>query len=138
MIQGKNIFRTLADHSLIIYQGYMLHHFFFQVLPCWILSINYSLNNNWLTPRKGVHLFRYLLHSMRTPLWLFPPHAYVYFYCFVVYALSAVSLNAYTRDLWCTHWVSWHSMRTPQNNRNAYMYEEEAIKVVYALSAGNT
>ena len=30
-----------------------------------------------------------------------------------------------------------HSMRTPQNNRNAYMHEDETIKVVYALSAGN-
>ncbi len=45
---------------------------------------------HWLTPRKGVHLFRYFLHSMRTLLWLCPPHAYMHFYCFVVYALSAV------------------------------------------------
>ncbi len=33
------------------------------------------------------------------------------------------------RDLWCTHWVSRHSMHTPQNNRNAYMHEDETIKV---------
>ncbi len=63
---------------------------------------------HWLTPRKGVHLFRYFLHSMCTPLWLFHPHAYLHFYCFAVYALSAKTLNAYTKDLWCTHW-----MRTP-------------------------
>ena len=35
--------------------------------------------------------------------------------------------------LWYTHGVPWHSMRTPQNNRNAYMHEEETIGLVYAL-----
>ena len=77
---------------------------------------------HWLTPRKGVHLFRYFLPTMRTPVQLIPPHAYMHCYCFVVYALGSLALNAYTRGLWCMHWVSWHSMRTPQNNRNAYMH----------------
>ncbi len=69
---------------------------------------------HWLTTRKGVHLFRYFLPSMRTPLWLFLPHAYMQFYCVVVYALSAVALNAWlsTMDPMCT----------PQNNRNAYAW----------------
>ena len=95
-----------------------------RTIECIITCISQPLIH-WLTPRKGVHLFRYFLHSMRTPLWLFPPHVYMHFYCFVLYTLSAMALNAYTRDLWCTHWVSWHSMATPQNNRNAYMYEDE-------------
>ncbi len=51
--------------------------------------------DHWLTPRKGVHLFRYFLHSMRTPLRLFPPHAYMYFY-FVAYA--------FTKSLMCCNW----------------------------------
>ena len=38
----------------------------------------------------------------------------------------------------CTHSVLVHSMRTPQNNRNAYMHEEETIGLVYALWSGNT
>ncbi len=66
--------------------------------------------NHWLTPRKGVHLFRYFLPTMRTPNQLFSPHAYMHFSCFVVYALSARALNAYTKDLWCTHWLHHKTM----------------------------
>ena len=52
--------------------------------------------------RSELHLFRYFLPTMRTPVWLFPPHAYMYFYCFEVWASSVLTLNAYTRDLWYT------------------------------------
>ncbi len=38
----------------------------------------------WLTPEKGVCLFRNSLSTMRTPYQLFPPHAYMYFYCILV------------------------------------------------------
>ena len=30
---------------------------------------------HWDTPRKGIHLFRYFLHTMRTPLQLFLPQS---------------------------------------------------------------
>ncbi len=71
-----------------------------------LICLVYYLPSHWLTPRKGVHLFRYFLPTMRTPVQLFPPHAYMHFYCSVVYALSAMTLNAYTKHLWCTQWVS--------------------------------
>ena len=41
-------------------------------------NISVYLANHWLAPRKGVNLFRYFLPKMRTPLWLFPPHAYMH------------------------------------------------------------
>ncbi len=68
----------------------------------WILAIHEAINNknHWLTPRKGIYLFRYFLPTMRTPVQLFPPHAYMHFYCFAVYALSAKTPNAvYQRSL---------------------------------------
>ncbi len=54
---------------------------------------------HWLTPEKGVHLFRNSLPIMRTPFQLLAPHAY---------SISFVSLklkehNACTRDFWCMH-----------------------------------
>ncbi len=88
--------------------------------------------------RKGVHLFRYFLHPMRTPLWLFCPHAYIcafLLFCGVriecqrslVYALSAcvhhrhrtIEMHICMRtkqSKWCAHWV------------------QEIPKQVYALS----
>ncbi len=62
-----------------------------------ILLVCSQLLVHWLTPRKGVHLFMYFLPTMRTPIELFSPHAYMHFCCFVVYALSALALNACTK-----------------------------------------
>ncbi len=84
---------------------------------------------------------------MHTPLWLFRPHAYMYFYCFVVYALSVKTLNAYTKDLWCMHWVPCHGtqcvhhrtigmhicMRRKQSKWCTH-WVQEISKQVYALS----
>ncbi len=38
-----------------------------------------------------------------TTILLWPPHAYLHFSCFLVYAFRSSELNAYTRKYWCMH-----------------------------------
>ena len=72
---------------------------------------NCSLNH-WLTPEKGVHLFRNFPPTMCTPLQLFFLYAYMHSYCILVYALCSFNLRL-TIEMhvcmrrkqleWCTH-----------------------------------
>ena len=75
---------------------------------------------------------------------IFPPRAYMHFYCFVVYAPQN-NLYKIIQDLFivnCTRNTTYELRVSPtktiENNRNACMHEEETIGLMYALWAGNT